>query len=192
VPIDYHCPRCRTTLIKGSLKNDIDSFACPNHDGVGITLSEAWGHLQDDEVKAIWRAAKTGRPSPLKSPLFGRDMVRIEITVDSDEEDGNRGPDTFELELDVSVDEQFIWFDAGELERMPDDLPNRPLSEAERAQIDAISRQFGDSLMASFHQRENASLSGRLLSFVAAHKRMQKVHASLARMIDAITPHTGV
>ena len=48
----------RATLIKGTQKNDIDCWACPNHDGVGITVSEAWGHLQDDEVKAIWKAAK--------------------------------------------------------------------------------------------------------------------------------------
>jgi hypothetical protein len=34
-------------------------------------------------------------------------MVRIEITVDSDEEEGNRGPVAFQIELDVSVDEQY-------------------------------------------------------------------------------------
>ena len=190
--VEYHCPRCQTPLIKNTQKSDFDTWACPNHDGVGMTLSEAWGHLQDDEVKAIWRAAKNGRPSELKSPVFGRDMVRIEITVDEDEEDGNRGPGAFQMELDVSVDEQFIWFDAGELERMPDDIPNPPLSEAERKQIDAIAQQFGDALMASFHKSEDESLSGRMLNFVAAHKRLQQLHGSLARMVEAITPGSNV
>ena len=188
MPNTYKCPRCRTALIKGVRKNDIDVWACPNHDGVAITLSEAWGHLQDDEVKAIWKAAKNGQPSSLKSPIFGKQMVRIEISVDNDEAEGNQGPDAFQIELDVSVDEQFIWFDAGELERMPDDIPNAPMSEEERKHIDEITKQFGDSLMRSFHKRENESLDGRLLNFVSAHKRMKVVHAWLAGLIERMTP----
>jgi Zn-finger nucleic acid-binding protein len=188
VTFNYKCPRCRATLTKGTQKNDIDVWACPNQDGVGMTLSEAWGHLQDDEVKAIWNAAKNGQPSSLKSPVLGTDMVRIEIVVDSDEEEGNRGPDAFQMELDVSVDEQFIWFDSGELERMPGDLPNPAMSDEERRHIDEIAQQFGESLMASYHEKENESLEGRLLTFVAAHERMKRVHEKLARMVEAITP----
>jgi hypothetical protein len=176
------------TLTKGKQKNDIDVWACPNHDGVGMTLSEAWGHLQDDEVKAIWSAAKTGQQSPLKSPLRGTEMVRIEIPVDSDEEEGNRGPGAFQMELDVSVDEQFIWFDSGELERMPDDIPNAAMSEKDRRHIDEVAQQFGDSIMAAYHKREDGSLDGKLLKFVASHKRMKQFHERLARMVEAITP----
>jgi hypothetical protein len=175
-------------LTKGTQKNDIDIWACPNQDGVGMTLSEAWGHLQDDEVKAIWSAAKNGQPSHLKSPVRGTDMVRIEIPVDGDEEEGNRGSDAFQMELDVSVDEQFMWFDAGELERMPEDLPNPAMSEEERRHIDEIAQQFGESIMAAYHKRENESVDGRLLNFVASHKRLKRIHAQLARMVEAITP----
>jgi len=188
VTIKYNCPRCGTALTKGTQKTDLDVWACPNQDGVGITVSEAWGHLQDDEVKAIWNAAKNGQPSPLKSPVFGRDMVRIAISVDSDEEESNRGPDAFQMELDVSVDEQFIWFDSGELERMPDDIPNPAMSEEERKHIDEIAQQFGDSIMAGYHKRENESLDGKLLNFVASHKRMKRVHERLAGLVEAITP----
>ena len=95
--IQYACPRCRATLRKGTHKAGMDSWACPNHHGVAITLAEAWGHLQDDEIKAIWQAAKNGRPSGLKSPLRGTAMTRIEIPVDGDEEEGNRGPDAFQI-----------------------------------------------------------------------------------------------
>lgn len=186
--IQYKCPQCRAPLIKATQENGIDCWACPSQDGFAITLSEAWGHLQDDEVKAIWKAAKTGQPSPLKSPVLGTDMVRIEITVDDDEEEGNRGPGAFQIELDVSVDEQFIWFDAGELERMPDDLPNTAISVDERRRLDEIARQFGDSIVANYQNRENESLDGKLLNFVASHKRMQRVHGRLARMLEAITP----
>ena len=129
-----------------------------------------------------------GHSSRLKSPVLGRDMRRIEISVDSDEEEGNRGPGAFQMELDVNVDEQFIWFDSGELERMPDDIPNPPLSEEERKQIAEISQQFGDSIMAAYHKRENESLDGKLLNFVASHKRMRRVHERLARMVEAIMP----
>lgn len=179
--ITNKCPRCGTTLIKGTQKNDIDGWACPNHHGVGITLSEAWGHLQDDEVRAIWRAAKKGRPSALKSPAFGEDMVRIDISVDSDEEDGNRGPGAFQIELDVNVDEQFIWFDSGELEQMPDDIPNPQMGEEERKHIEEISQQFGDSIMANYHKREDESLDGKFYNFIASHKRMKQ-------LVEAITP----
>ena len=188
MPITYKCPRCGSPLIKGTQKNDINVWACPNHDGVGMTLSEAWGHLQDDEVKAVWKAAKIGQPSPLKSPVLGREMVHIEITVDNDEEEGNQGPGAFQMELDVSVDEHFIWFDAGELERMPDEIPNPAMSEEERKHIDDIAQQFGDSIMAAYHERESESLDGRLLNFVASHTRMKRVQDRLARMLEAITP----
>ena len=166
----------------------MDTWACPNLDGVGMTLSEAWGHLQDDEVKAIWSAARNGQPSLLKSPIRGTDMVRIELLVDSDEEEGNRGSGAFQMELDVSIDEQFIWFDSGELERMPDDIPNPAMSREERNHIDEIAQQFGESIMANYHKRENESLDGKLLNFVAAHKRLKRVHEQLARMVESITP----
>ena len=177
----YTCPRCGTTLTKGTHKNDIDSWACSNHHGVGISLSEAWGHLQDDEVKAIWSAAKNGHASPLKSPVLGKDMVRVEIAVDGDEEVGNRGPGAFQVELDVDVDEQFIWFDSGELERLPDDLPNPQMSEEDRKHLEEMAQQFGDQIMANYYKRENESLEGKLYNFIASHKRMKRV-------VEAIVP----
>jgi Zn-finger nucleic acid-binding protein len=179
--IKNKCPRCGTALIQGTQKNDIDAWACPNHHGVGITLSEAWGHLQDDEIRAIWRAAKNGQPSAPNSPALAGNMVRIEITVDSDEEEGNCGPGVFQIELDVDVDEQFIWFDSGELERMPDDLPNPDMSEEERKHVEEIAQQFGESIMTNYHKRENESLEGKLYNFVASHKRMKQ-------LVEAITP----
>jgi Zn-finger nucleic acid-binding protein len=170
------CPRCSTTLVKGTQKNGIDGWACPNHHGVGITVTEAWNHLQDDEIRAIWRAAKKGEPSALD-----RNMVRVEITVDGDEEEGNRGSGAFQMELDVDVDEQFIWFDSGELERMPDDLPNPQMSEEDRKHVEEIAQQFGESIMANYRKRENESLDGKFYNFVASHKRMKQ-------LVEAITP----
>jgi hypothetical protein len=157
-----------------------------------MTLSEAWGHLQDDEVKAIWSAAKSGQATSLKSPLRGTEMVRIEIPVDADEEEGNRGPGAFPMELDVSVEEQFIWFDSGELDRMPEDIPNPAMSAEDRRHIDEVAQQFGESIMAAYHKRESDSLDGRLLNFVASHKRLKIVHERLARMVEAITPRDTV
>ena len=175
------CPRCGITLVKGTQKNGIDSWACPDHHGVGITLNEAWSHLQDDEIRAIWRAAKDGEAAALKSSTLNGNMVRIKVTVDGDEQEGNRGPDAFEIELDVDVDEQFIWFDSGELERMPDDLPNPPMSEEDRKHVEEIAQQFGESIMANDRKRENESLDGKLYNFVASHNRMKQ-------LVEAILP----
>jgi hypothetical protein len=127
--LNYLCPQCRAVL-KGVTKGDFDTWECSAGHGVGVTLTEAYNHLQEDEIHAIWQAAKTAPPSSLRSPVLGQPMVAVTVTVDDDEIEGNQGPGAHLVTLDVAPDEQFLWFHVVDLAAMPADLPN-PLPSAE-------------------------------------------------------------
>jgi hypothetical protein len=46
------CPTCQAVLALGA--NGYDTFwSCPNGHGAACTMTAAYGHVQDDEIKAI-------------------------------------------------------------------------------------------------------------------------------------------
>ena len=59
------------------------------------------------------------------------------------------GPDIGSVEIDVDVPNQFVWFDAGELEELPVDLPDAQPSPEELARITEIAAQFGAGIEAA-------------------------------------------
>ena len=51
------CPTCQAVLALGA--NGYDTFwSCPNGHGAACTMTAAYGHVQDDEIKAIWQGSK--------------------------------------------------------------------------------------------------------------------------------------
>ncbi len=119
------CPICSAELVLGS-SGQLDSWACPQGHGLAMTLSESYEQLQEDEIALLWQRARMAQPGPLTSPFGGAPMVRITVDFDDDEalegEDGD-GPNTGAVVVDVDVPNQFIWFDAGELDELPSIFP---------------------------------------------------------------------
>jgi Zn-finger nucleic acid-binding protein len=67
------------------------------------------------------------------------------------------------LTLDVCLADEFIWFDAGELDAIPVDT-NEPVPDpAEDAHIAQISEQFGRELSAEWSERDTETLRDHLL-----------------------------
>ncbi|MEZ5270412.1 MAG: hypothetical protein R2789_18335 [Microthrixaceae bacterium] len=115
------CPHCQVELELGAT-GEVDHWSCPRPHGLAMTLSEAHGRLQNDEVAELWELALEAPQGPLPSPFGGPNMVRFVLPWDLDEAREGEPGDTENLgavELDVDLDNRFIWFDTGELEELP-------------------------------------------------------------------------
>lgn len=181
------CPVCGTGLVLGS-SGELDSWTCPNGHGLAMTLSEAHGRLQDDEVSDLWQRARQAPPGPLPGPFRGRPMVRVELPVDDDEATEGTpgdGPTTSTVTLDVDLDEQFIWFDAGELDELPEDLPNAGPTPDQLAAEERIRRQFGEGIEAAAEERESTELTERLYRRAARHPGMLQALDSVGRAVTS-------
>jgi hypothetical protein len=71
------------------------------------------------------------------------------------------------VEIDVDVANQFIWFDAGELDGLPLDRPDPEPSPEELAKIAEIAAQFGAGIEAASHERDSDDLSEKFYRRVA-------------------------
>jgi hypothetical protein len=182
-----HCPVGGEELHLGS-PGDLDYWSCPAGHGLAMTLSESHQRLQDDEVSELWQLARAAAPGPLTSPFGRRQMVRVTLPYDTDETpSGDRGDGGAQgtVVLDVDLEEQFIWFDAGELDLLPEDLPNPEPSAEELAQVAQIRAKFGSDLEADQAARDDHELSERIYRHLATRPGLLKVLDDVGRGVTA-------
>lgn len=168
------CPICGDQLRLGR-HDELDHWACPHAHGFAITLTEAYGQLQDDEISRLWQLARQAPPGPLRSPFGSHLMVRFELSYDDDEHPHGHelaGPSLGTVELDVDLEHQFIWFDEGEFEQLPADLPNEPVSEEILAREAQIREQFGDDLEQALADRTDRERTEQLYRRAARRRGM--------------------
>jgi hypothetical protein len=153
VSLNVPCPICRADL-ELTPQGEFDSWICPAGHGRAATLSELYERAQEDEIHRLWALAKaswvaaepeTGRACPMCSRL----MVTVVVPTDADEADerqpGDRA-DTGLATVDVCVVDEVIWFEEGEVEELPADLPDAEPTAAEDASLAQIRRDFAASL----------------------------------------------
>ena len=145
------CPVCRAELGLHT-EQDFDAWVCPSGHGLAFTLSEAYERVGDDEIHAIWaRANATDAAASTRGcPMCERTMVTVACEA---------------VTIDVCVVDEVFWFDVGELERVPAHVDAPGPSAEERAEIDEITDDFGDALVAGWDDEERHTITGRL----AAH-----------------------
>ena len=105
-------------------------------------------------------------------------MVSVEVPFDPDEAlEGavGDGPATGSVWLDVCETDQLIWFDSGELQAFPADLPDPEPTAAELEGAAKIRAAFGQSIVDSANARESGRLTERIYQRVATHKGLTKV-----------------
>jgi Zn-finger nucleic acid-binding protein len=142
------CAQCGAELKLGA-SGQLDAWTCPAGHGVGFTLSEAYGRIQDDELSKIWHDSEQGSPGKHACPMCAVPMVNVSVAVDADESaDGEPGdqPDSAQVSLEVCREDQFIWFDPGDLDAFPQDLRNAEPSAEELGQIARIRKDFDQSI----------------------------------------------
>jgi Zn-finger nucleic acid-binding protein len=165
------CPICGAELTR-TVTGDLATWTCPAGHGAGLTVTEAYHHLQDDEIHRAWDAAKTAPAGPHKCPICARPMVVVTLSYGPDElADGAAGKaaPTGQETIDICTEDELIWLAPGELDGLPTDLPNPEPSAEELAQIDAIRQAFGQSLLDDAHQEDAATLTGRMTRHLSSH-----------------------
>lgn len=183
------CPVCSAELrLGGSPSADgtdsFDCWTCPAGHGLAMTLSESYARLQSDEIAQIWQQARSAAPGPLPSPFSGSPMARVTVEADDDEvaegQPGD-GPTTATVVVDVDVENQFIWLDAGELDELPMDVPDAQPTAEELATEREIVARFGESYVDAVEDRASRELTERLYRRVARHPGALSALDSLGR-----------
>ena len=151
-----------------------------------MTLSESHGRLQGDEVHELWQLARTAQPGPVTSPFGRRKMVRVSLPYDADEipaDEDRNGAVVGTVDLDVDVEEQFVWFDAGELDRLPDDLPDAEPSAEELVALAQIRATFGSDLDASLDARDDHELTEKIYRRIARNPGLLRTLDDVGRAV---------
>lgn len=151
------CPDCSAQLAL-TPSGSFDAWVCPAGHGMGATLSEAYERAQEDDLQHLWLLARGasgdgGRPCPMCT----RPMASVSAPVDADEAPegaAGDGPAHAEVPVDVCTADQLLWFDVGELDALPADLPEPEPTAEEEAALAEIRATFGAGYEAAIEARE--------------------------------------
>jgi Zn-finger nucleic acid-binding protein len=168
------CPECHQQLALKSA-GDLDFWACPAGHGLGFTMSEAYGRLQDDEIAAIWEGSAHAPAGTRPCPFCTAPMVAVTVAVDADESPA-AAPGATSVTIDVCRDDEVFWFDAGELDALPADLPNPDLTPEQQKNLDLVMATFDKGL-------DEAAAAGQgRLDRMADH--IVRHHPGFVRVLD--------
>lgn len=168
------CPKCHAALSQGAT-GDLNFWSCPTGDGVAFTVSEAYTRLQEDEIARLWELANKAAAGPYACPICTGPMRRATVGYDDDEiKEGEKGdtPDTGTAILDVCVGDQFVWFDAGELDLMPQDKEDAKPTAEETEAIEKITRQFGHGLSQTWEKEDAHPIEDEVYRHVVRHPHL--------------------
>ena len=163
------CPICAGQLAH-RVVGELDTWECAAGHGLAITTSEAAHRVQDDEMALIMGHASDPSmwvASSRRCPTCEAAMRTVTVGVDRDEilegQPGD-GPDEFTEKVEVCRTCLFVWFDAGELDQMPLDLPNPQfVATPEQAKVLAsIKADAGQVIDESFAEADRRDVSERL------------------------------
>jgi Zn-finger nucleic acid-binding protein len=168
------CPVCGAELKLGA-SGKLDAWSCPAGHGLGFTLSEAYERLDDDEVHAIWQASEHAAPGKHTCPMCSRPMANVTVSVG--------GPGSPQETLDVCRDDEFIWFDPGELDKFPQHTAATAPSADELKKIEQIRQTFDHDLDDAQAAEESRGLMNRFANHVVMS------HPGLVHLLDHAVYH---
>jgi len=160
------CPFCATALVL-TTAGDLDTWNCPVGHGLGMTLSEGYGRVQEDELHELWVAAGAAEApvSAHRCPMCEGPMARATAPYDDDEtwegEPGD-GADRGTVEVDVCRLCQLLWLDGGELELFPADVPDAPLTAEQQARLEQVREDTARAVDERFADEDRRDLAERL------------------------------
>src|SRR3954471_3072169 len=101
------CPTCQAVLVLGA--NGYDTFwSCPNGHGAACTMTAAYGHVQEDEIQAIWQGSKDAAPGERPCPMCGSPMVDVSVGVDAGEPPPGDGAATVTASIAVCREDELF------------------------------------------------------------------------------------
>ena len=167
------CPRCGADLTLGA-SGRLAAWSCPAGHGVGFTITEAYERLEDDEVHRIWQASESAAPGAYACPMCTRPMANVTVAVG-----GEHSPTE---SLDVCREDQFIWFDPGELDEFPEHTAAAPSADEQR-RIDQIRATFDHDLDEAEAAEEQRGVLNRFANHVVRY------HPGFVHLLDDAVYH---
>jgi Zn-finger nucleic acid-binding protein len=163
------CPSCQAPLALGA--NGLTGFwSCPNGHGVACTVTAAYGHVDEAEIRAIWQGSASATPGSHSCPMCGHPMVEVAAAAAS--------AGAAAVPVDVCRDDELFWLDAGEVDQLPKDTPDAPLTAEQEHDLAAIRQTF-DAAVDEGIRESNSGLFDRLAG------RISQRHPGFTGMMDA-------
>lgn len=129
------CPRCSVELEKSNYNDAVICYTCPHCNGQMLTMGglRTLG-VEPGNAFAIWDAALKGKlGSSLNCPECGSAMNSVKI---------DNGDCVFYV--DICIRCHAIWFDIGELEKLPFQAVHTPPVQPLAAKNNAVNYSVGD------------------------------------------------
>lgn len=178
------CPSCTTPLVL-TTTGDLDAWSCTMLHGMAVTLNEAHGQLQNDEISQIWKSTRETSGGTRPCPICALKMSSVEVAIDDDEAaEGEAGdkPAIGTAWLDVCEPCQLFWFDTGELAQFPMDLPDAEPTAQELASVATVTEQFGAAYVEAVNARDAGDFTERVYRVVAQHPGALRTLSSIGRL----------
>jgi len=163
------CPTCQAVLVLGA--NGYETFwSCPNGHGAACTMTAAYGHVQEDDIKGIWQGSNDAAAGERSCPMCGAPMVDVSVAVDADEAAAGQAGDgagAVTATIAVCREDELFWLDASVIGRLPKDIPNPAPAPVDDHALDAVRATFVAGLEAG---EERTGLLSRMASAVTGRR----------------------
>jgi Zn-finger nucleic acid-binding protein len=151
------CPTCRAALALGA--NGITGFwSCPNGHGAACTVTAAYGHVDEAEIRAIWQASASAAAGTRSCPMCSQPMVEVAAP--------SAAAGSAAVPIDVCRGDELLWLDAGEVDQLPKDTPEAPLTAEQEQKLGAI-RQSIDAAIDEGIRQQQSGFFNRLTDRIA-------------------------
>jgi hypothetical protein len=151
--------------------NGYDTFwSCPNGHGAACTMTAAYGHVQEDEIKAIWQGSKDAAAGERSCPMCGTPMVDVSVAVDADEAAAGQpgdGAGAGTASIAVCREDELFWLDATVIGQLPRDIANPAPPPVDEHALQAVRATFVAGLEAS---EEHTGVLSRMASAVTGRR----------------------
>ena len=181
------CPTCQAVLALGA--NGYDTFwSCPNGHGAACTMTAAYGHVQEDEIKAIWQGSKDAAAGERSCPMCGTPMVDVSVAVDADEAAAGQpgdGDGAATASIAVCREDELFWLDATVIGQLPRDIANPAPPPVDEHALEAVRATFVSGLEAS---EEHTGVLSRMASAVAGRRTPVPVDPTPTSALPPLSP----
>lgn len=173
-----HCLTCDLPL-KARSDGNFDMWSCSSGHGIAVTMSEAHGRFQEDEIQQLWRASATGERLGKKCAMCSQALVTASVGVDADEsfeETVGDGDNTASITAEICRTCQFFWLSSDEVDVLPADLVDAEMSTQASSALEQIQVETAAVLNQAWEERDNDSKTEGMYDFAL------KVLPSLRRL----------
>jgi hypothetical protein len=181
------CPTCQAVLALGA--NGYDTFwSCPNGHGAACTMTAAYGHVQDDEIKAIWQGSKDAAAGERSCPMCGTPMVDVSVAVDADEAAAGQpgdGAGAATASIAVCREDELFWLDATVIGQLPGEIANPAPPPVDEHALEAVRATFVAGLEAS---EEHTGVLSRMASAVTGRRTRVPVDPIPTSALPPLSP----